>query len=89
MKKNDYYITQDGELKRKENTIYFMNENTKRAIPVNNIYSIYAYGSLNISSGAILFLGKKRYPSPFLRLLWLVQEYVISKRNFDLWGYDR
>jgi len=65
MKKNDYYITQDGELKRKENTIYFMNENTKRAIPVNNIYSIYGYGSLNLSSGAILFLGKKGIPVHF------------------------
>ncbi len=63
--KNDYYITQDGELKRKENTIYFTNENTRRAIPVNNIYSIYAYGSLSLTSGAILFLGKKGIPVHF------------------------
>ncbi len=65
MKKNDYYITQDGELKRKENTIYFTNENTRRAIPVNNIYSIYAYGSISLTSGAILFLGKKGIPVHF------------------------
>lgn len=63
--KNDYYITQDGELKRKENTIYFTNENTRRAIPVNNIYSIYAYGSISMTSGAILFLGKKGIPVHF------------------------
>ena len=63
--KDDYYITQDGELKRKENTIYFTNENTRRAIPVNNIYSIYAYGSLSLTSGAILFLGKKGIPIHF------------------------
>jgi len=65
MKKNDYYITQDGELKRKENTIYFENENTRRAIPVSNIYTIYAYGSLSITSGAVLFLGKKGIPVHF------------------------
>ncbi len=32
--KEDYYITQDGGLTRHENTVYFENENTKRALPV-------------------------------------------------------
>ena len=65
MKKNDYYITQDGKLKRKENTIYFTNEETRRAIPVSNIYSIYAYGSLSLTSGSIKFLGKEGIPVHF------------------------
>jgi len=63
--KDDYYITQDGELNRKENTIYFTNENTRKALPINNIYSIYVYGSVSMSSGAILFLGKKGVPVHF------------------------
>jgi CRISPR-associated protein Cas1 len=49
--KEDYYITQDGGLTRHENTVYFENENTKRALPVNKIHSIYAYGRLSFSSG--------------------------------------
>ncbi|MEF8880180.1 MAG: CRISPR-associated endonuclease Cas1, partial [Candidatus Thermoplasmatota archaeon] len=63
--KNDYYITQDGELQRKENTVYFTNENTRRAIPVNRVNSIFCYGSVNLTSGVILFLGKKGIPVHF------------------------
>ena len=63
--KNELYLIQDGELKRKENTVYFVNENTKRALPINRINSIFAYGSLSISSGIILYLGKKGIPVHF------------------------
>ncbi len=63
--KRDFYITQDGSLERKENTIYFTNENTRRALPVDRIDTIYAYGSLTMSSGVILYLGKKGIPVHF------------------------
>lgn len=63
--KRDFYITQDGQLERKENTIYFTNENTRRALPVDRIDTIYAYGSLSMSSGVILYLGKKGIPVHF------------------------
>lgn len=54
----DYYILQDGILKRKENTVYFVNENEKRVLPINKIYSIYAYGRLSFSSGVVSYLSK-------------------------------
>lgn len=63
--KDDYYITKDGHLRRKENTIYFENENTKRALPVERIESIHCHGSISLSSGAILYLGKKGIPVHF------------------------
>ncbi len=63
--KEDYYILQDGELVRKENTIWFKNENTKRALPVERIYSIYAYGKINMSSGVIGHLAKNKIPVHF------------------------
>ena len=63
--KKEFYITQDGELNRKENTIYFSNENTKRALPVERINSIYAYGNLTLSGGVILYLAKKGIPIHF------------------------
>lgn len=63
--KEDYYITQDGGLTRHENTVYFENENTKRALPVNKIYSIYAYGRLSFSSGVVDYLAKNGIPIHF------------------------
>lgn len=62
--KENYYITSDGILTRHENTVYFENTNPetgetrKRAIPINKIYSIYAYGRLTLSSGVIDYLAK-------------------------------
>ncbi len=56
MKKKNYYIISDGKLKRHENTIYFENEDGKRPIPVNTIYSIYALASLTMTSKALSLL---------------------------------
>jgi CRISPR-associated protein Cas1 len=57
--KNNYYILSDGKLRRDENTIYFVNEDGKRALPIQRIYSIYALGSLSITSKAISLLAKE------------------------------
>lgn len=63
--KDDYYIVQDGELKRKENTLYFENERVRRPLPINRINALFCYGSVSLSSGVILFLGKKGIPVHF------------------------
>ncbi|TQD24009.1 type I-B CRISPR-associated endonuclease Cas1b [Methanolobus vulcani] len=63
--RTDYYILQDGILKRKENTVYFENKEEKRALPVNKIYSIYAYGRLSFSSGVVSYLSKNGIPIHF------------------------
>jgi len=63
--KTDYYITQDGSLTRHENTVYFENENTRRTLPINKIYSIYAYGRLSFSSGVVDYLAKSGIPIHF------------------------
>jgi CRISPR-associated endonuclease Cas1 len=66
--KENYYISSDGTLVRHENTVYFENKDSetgeikKRAIPINKIYSIYAYGRLSLSSGVIDFLAKNHVP---------------------------
>ncbi|ABE52053.1 type I-B CRISPR-associated endonuclease Cas1b [Methanococcoides burtonii] len=61
----DYYILQDGILKRKENTVYFVNKDEKRVLPINKIYSIYAYGKLSFSSGVVSYLSKNGIPIHF------------------------
>ena len=63
--KQDYYIIMDGKLTRKENTIRFENENTRRILPVEKIYAIYAYGRLSFSSGVISYLSKFGVPIHF------------------------
>ncbi|UGV41621.1 type I-B CRISPR-associated endonuclease Cas1 [Methanococcoides orientis] len=63
--RTDYYILQDGTLKRKENTVYFVNKDEKRVLPINKIYSIYAYGRLSLSSGVVSYLAKNGIPIHF------------------------
>jgi len=63
--RTDYYILQDGILKRKENTVYFINKDEKRVLPINKIYSIYAYGNLSFSSGVVSYLAKNGIPIHF------------------------
>lgn len=63
--KENYYITVDGGISRKENTIYFENVQGKTPLPINRIYSIYAYGRLSFSSGAIDYLAKLKIPIHF------------------------
>ena len=60
--RTDYYIMQDGILKRKENTVYFINKYERRVLPINKIYSIYAYGKLSFSSGVVSYLAKNSIP---------------------------
>jgi len=65
MAKENYYLMSDGILKRKENTVYFVNKDGKRPIPINKIYSIYAYGSLTFSSQVVRLLAKEGVPIHF------------------------
>ncbi len=59
MKKKNFYIVSDGKLVRRENTLYFENESGRKPIPINSIYSIYALGSLSVTSKAISLLAKE------------------------------
>lgn len=65
MSKKNYYILSEGILKRKENTIYFVNEKGKKPIPINKVYSIYAYGQITFSSQVMSLLSKNEVPIHF------------------------
>ncbi|OUC52418.1 subtype I-B CRISPR-associated endonuclease Cas1 [Eggerthia catenaformis] len=57
--KNSLYIYQNGELKRNDNTLLFINdEGVKRAIPINNISEIYLFGENIINSKLVNFLSQ-------------------------------
>jgi len=63
--REDFYILQDGILKRKENTIYFENKEGRRILPVNKINAMFAYGKLSYSSGVLSYLSKEGIPVHF------------------------
>lgn len=65
MSKKNYYILSEGILKRKENTIYFVNEKGKKPIPINKVYSIYAYDQITFSSQVMSLLSKNGVPIHF------------------------
>lgn len=65
MAKKNYYLLSEGILKRKENTIYFVNEKGTKPLPINKIRSIYAYGQITISSQVINLFAKEGIPIHF------------------------
>lgn len=80
----NYYILSSGRLRRKQNTVYFENVNGKKAIPVNDIYAIYAYGELDVNTKLLNFLTKKKVPIHFFNYYgfyagsYYPREYLLS-----------
>ena len=57
--KDNFYIIQNGTLKRKENTVYFTNENIRKIIPIEKIHSVYCLGEISINSKLLTYLSRK------------------------------
>ena len=57
--KNPLYITSHGILSRKDNTIYFINDDGKKQIPIHAISEINCFGKVSLKSGASSFLMKE------------------------------
>lgn len=54
--KKPIYIFSSGELKRKDNTIYFENEDGRKYIPVENTSQIYIFGEVDINKRFLEFI---------------------------------
>ncbi|ASJ02838.1 subtype I-B CRISPR-associated endonuclease Cas1 [Thermococcus profundus] len=59
MRKRSLTLLSDGNLFRRENTLYFENAQGRKPLAVEGIYDIYVYGHVNISSQALHFLAQK------------------------------
>ena len=57
--KNPLYITSHGILSRKDNTLFFNNEDGKKQIPIHAISEINCFGKVSLKSGASSFLMKE------------------------------
>jgi len=64
--KRNYYISKNGDLRRKDNSLSFEIENEgNKYIPVEDVDSIYAFGELNFNSKLMNFLGQNGIPTHF------------------------
>jgi len=66
--KDPLYITSHGILMRKGNTLYFMNDEGKKAIPIHGINEINCYGKVSLKSGASSLLMKQGIPVNFFNM---------------------
>lgn len=57
--KNPLYITSHGILSRKNNTLFFVNEEDKKQLPIHAINEINCHGKVTIKSGAASLLMKE------------------------------
>jgi CRISPR-associated protein Cas1 len=57
--KKTIYIFSDGELKRKENTLYFQNEKGKKYVPVENTSEIMVFGEVTLNKKLLEFLSQQ------------------------------
>ena len=57
--KNPLYITSHGVLSRKDNTLYFINADVKKQIPIHAISEINCFSKVSLKSGASSFLMKE------------------------------
>ncbi|MEK4180219.1 type I-B CRISPR-associated endonuclease Cas1b [Aeribacillus sp. FSL K6-1121] len=57
--KKTLYIFQSGELRRKDNSLYFETEEKKRYIPVENTNDIYIFGEVDVSKKFLEFAAQK------------------------------
>ena len=57
--KKTIYIFSEGELKRKDNTIYFETEGKKRYLPVEDIKEIMVFGEVSFNKSFLDFLSQK------------------------------
>jgi len=63
--KDSIYITKEGVIYRKDNTIVFQNEEQKHTLPIEAVKDIYCIGKVTIRSGAAYQLMEKSIPVHF------------------------
>jgi CRISPR-associated protein Cas1 len=57
--KKTLYVFNDGEFKRKDNTLFFQNEQGRRFIPVEDVQEIHVFSELNLNKRFLEFLTQK------------------------------
>jgi len=57
--KKALYIFNDGEIKRKDNTLYFETDVNKRYIPIEDISDIFVFGEITLNKSLLTYMAQK------------------------------
>ncbi|MFX0548659.1 type I-B CRISPR-associated endonuclease Cas1b [Hathewaya histolytica] len=98
--KKDIYIFNDGELKRKDNTVYFMSQGKKKYLPIEEINSIWVFGEVDLNKRFLDYAAKKEviihffnyyeyYTGSFYPREHLNSGYVILKQAENYIDFER
>ena len=91
----DYFIFSNGRLKRKDNTLFLINEKgDKKAVPIESIRNLYIFGEMDFNSKLFIFLNQNQvmvhiinyygfYSGSFIPRETLLSGHVIVKQNFN------
>ena len=55
------YIFNDGELRRKDNTVCFLNEDGNKYLPIEDISDLYVFGEVSVSKNFLNTQHRKEY----------------------------
>jgi CRISP-associated protein Cas1 len=58
MPKN-YYITKSGRIVKKNNSIFFKNNQVRKTLPINDIESMYLLGRITLNSALLDYISRK------------------------------
>ena len=82
----NYYISQSGRLRRKDNTIYLEKEDGSRVpIPIEDVNAFYLYGELDPEHTDSQLHGTEAFTHPRFQLLRLLFGHLLSARIPELW----
>ena len=88
----DYFIFSNGRLKRKDNTLFLINEKgDKKAVPIESVRNLYIFGEMDFNSKLFIFLNQNQamvhifnyygfYSGSFIPRKTLLSGHVIVKQ---------
>ena len=77
--KKALYIFNDGEIKRKDNTLYFETDVNKRYIPIEDISDIFVFGEITLNKSLLTYMAQKHVLMHFLTTTVIIQELTIPE----------
>jgi CRISPR-associated protein Cas1 len=85
--KKTIYLFSDGELKRKDNTIFFESEKGRKYIPVENTDEIYVFGEVDVNKRFLEFITQSMIIIHFFNYYGYYR-FILSKRAHEFRLYD-
>lgn len=81
--KQSFYIYNNGELKRKDNTLRFTSyEGEKKDIPIERISDIYVMSEMSFNTAFLNYISQYGIPMHFLTIIIITREAIIPKKAY-------